>query len=134
MGEKRFSSEEARTRWREVLDAAAAGERVVIERYGQPVAVVTGYGAETKQVGEETVVYQTGADPQMKATLLAELKAELLAELQQTAAWQEGWLSLQREIAAEGGVLPGLTTEAIVTQLRQTREAIFAAEYAHLYR
>jgi len=35
-----LSSEDARIRWRDVLDAAGAGLDVVIERYGKPMAAV----------------------------------------------------------------------------------------------
>jgi prevent-host-death family protein len=35
-----FNSEDARTRWRDVLDDAAAGLDVVIARYGKPMAAV----------------------------------------------------------------------------------------------
>ncbi len=35
-----LNSEEARTRWRDILDAAATGQDVVIARYGKPMAAV----------------------------------------------------------------------------------------------
>lgn len=38
-----YSSDEARSRWRDVLDAALAGDDVVIERYGKPAAAVIPY-------------------------------------------------------------------------------------------
>ena len=40
---RHLSSEQARAHWRETLDAVAAGERIVIERYGRPVAVLAPY-------------------------------------------------------------------------------------------
>jgi prevent-host-death family protein len=35
-----FNSEDARTRWRDILDAAGRGLDVVIARYGKPMAAV----------------------------------------------------------------------------------------------
>lgn len=35
-----LSSEDARTRWRDILDAAGTGQDVVIARYGKPMAAV----------------------------------------------------------------------------------------------
>lgn len=38
-----FKSDEARSRWRDMMDAALTGERVIIERYAKPQAVLIGY-------------------------------------------------------------------------------------------
>ncbi len=35
-----YDSQDARKRWRDILDAASAGEDIVIERYGKPTAAV----------------------------------------------------------------------------------------------
>jgi prevent-host-death family protein len=35
-----LNSEDARTRWRDILDAAGTGQDVVIARYGKPMAAV----------------------------------------------------------------------------------------------
>lgn len=35
-----LNSDDARTRWRDILDAASAGKDVVIARYGRPTAAV----------------------------------------------------------------------------------------------
>lgn len=35
-----LNSEDARTRWRDILDAAGMGQDVVIARYGKPMAAV----------------------------------------------------------------------------------------------
>lgn len=44
MGREVLDSNEARTRWRDVLDRVSAGTAdVVIERYGRPVAAVIRY-------------------------------------------------------------------------------------------
>jgi prevent-host-death family protein len=40
---KALSSEQARNQWQDVIDAAVAGENVIIERYGKPTAVVIPY-------------------------------------------------------------------------------------------
>jgi prevent-host-death family protein len=96
MAEIRMSSDEARTKWREVLDTAVAGNQIIIERYGKPVAVIAPYASsEAKMVREETAVYQIDSpDKQaLKAALINEIKAELLAEPQ----WRE--MILQYELA-----------------------------------
>ena len=96
MAQIRMSSDEARTKWREVLDTAVAGNQIIIERYGKPVAVIAPYASsEAKMVREETAVYQIDSpDKQtLKAALINEIKAELLAEPQ----WRE--MILQYELA-----------------------------------
>jgi hypothetical protein len=49
--------------------------------------------------------------------------------------WQKGWRELHEMIQRDGG-LPhvGNTTEEIVEHMRKTRQEVFEAEYAHLYR
>ena len=85
MAEIRMSSDEARSKWRELLDAAVAGNPIIIERYGKPVAVMVPYAnyvqpaAETITMREETAVYQTREWETVKAELLAELRQELFA-------------------------------------------------------
>lgn len=84
MAEIRMSSDEARTKWRQVLDTAVAGNHVIIERYGKPVAMILPYAdteqsSEIKTVREETAVYQTRDWEALKSELLAELRQELLA-------------------------------------------------------
>ena len=80
----KMSSDEARTKWREVLDTAVAGNQIVIERYGKPVAVIMPHSeyvqsaGQTETIGEETAVYQTRDWEIVKAELLAELMQELL--------------------------------------------------------
>jgi len=39
------NANEARTKWRDVLDTVAAGKPVVVERYGKPVAAVIPFDA-----------------------------------------------------------------------------------------
>lgn len=93
MTEIRMSSDEARTKWRQVLDTAVAGNHVVIERYGKPVVTIiaheeykTVFGQieQDSMLREATAVYQTASrewDMQsLKADLITKIKAELLAE------------------------------------------------------
>jgi len=62
---------------------------------------------------------------------------EMLGRLVKMAAAQKDWLrdlnALRDQIKAEGGLTVGATKEQVVENLRQTRQEIFAAEYAHLY-
>lgn len=95
MAQIRMSSDEARSKWREVLDTAVAGNQIIIERYGKPVAVIAPYAAfdpssEAKMVREETAVYQTREWEIVKAELLAELRQELLASPAPAEAAQVG--------------------------------------------
>jgi hypothetical protein len=52
----------------------------------------------------------------------------------ETDDWAAQLQQLRRQIAESGGVLSGLTKEDIVNQLRETRQELFEAEYAHLYK
>ncbi len=47
--------------------------------------------------------------------------------------WVEGWNQLRKQVGKSGGIIVGLTKDEIVSRLRQTRQEIFEAEYAHLY-
>ncbi len=38
-----FKSEEARSRWRDMMDTALIGGKVIVERYNKPQAVLIGY-------------------------------------------------------------------------------------------
>lgn len=131
-----ISSEKARARWREILDSVAAGEEIVIERYGRPVAVIAPYRQETPagQVREPAPVYDTAALAQLKAEIIAEVLAELEARPPEPLSWREGLALLQKQVSDSGGLGFGDDPEAIVEQMRRTRQEIFEAEYAHLYR
>lgn len=82
MADKTISSDQARAKWRELLDMAAAGDHIIIERYGKPVAVLVPYQDYAPQgmVREGTAVYRTPNWEAMKAELAAEIKADLLTE------------------------------------------------------
>lgn len=63
---------------------------------------------------------------------------EVLTQLVNTAYQRRAWLqeltALREQIQREGGLQVGLTKEEVIQRLRQTRQEIFEAEYAHLYR
>lgn len=145
------SSDQARTGWRDLLDGVIAGDVVIIERYGKPVAAMLAYAdyvamqAELEAAREMDATgrtlrerplladtYRTWAE--MKRELLAEIRAELGAPGTTPAAWQAGWTTLRQQIDQSGGVMRGLSKAEIVTRLRETRQELFEAEYAHLYR
>lgn len=173
MATKTISSDQARAKWRELLDTAVAGNHIIIERYGQPVAVLVPYQdyGQLGVVKEETAVYQTNNWAAIKAELAAEIKADILTEpdirnallqyerrqlhqheldhLEEELAaeiktepvteaidtddWATRLQHLQQLIAETGGIMIGLTKDEIVERMRQTRQEIFEAEYAHLY-
>jgi prevent-host-death family protein len=135
MTAKIISSDQARAKWRELLDTAVAGDPVIIERYGKPVAVLIPYQdyAESSVVRERTAVYQTQDWQTLKAELIAEIKAELKTQMGETNFWTSQLAQLRQQIAQTGGPMALQTKDEIVTQLRQTRQEIFEAEYAHLY-
>ncbi len=130
MADKVFSSDKARAKWREVLDTAVAGDNVIIERYGKPVAVLISYQEflgtidQSKQLHEETAVYEGIERQQAKNELLDELRSE----------WIAGWAELRRQLNQDGGLMVGMSKDEIVARLQETRQEIFEAEYAHLYR
>jgi hypothetical protein len=63
---------------------------------------------------------------------------DVIARLVEEASQRSGWLrnlrELREQIQANGGLAIGASKEAVVAQLRETRESIFDIEYAHLYR
>jgi len=136
---RHIASEKARAHWREVLDAVAAGETVVIERYGQPVATLAPFidDAEEKHLGEPAPVYHplvVESIEEFKQEIIADVLAELAVMRDKPHPWREGLAALQASIAASGGLNVGETTEEIVEHMRRTRQEVWDAEYAHLYR
>ena len=85
---------------------------------------------------------------QLPAGLYAELQAlaqeehtepvAILSQLIKAASQRRAWLTdlaaLRDQIAQSGGLQVGSSREEVVERLRETRRAIFEAEYAHLYR
>ena len=49
-------------------------------------------------------------------------------------AWLQDVRTLREQIRQEGGLQVGNTRDQVVERLRKTRQEIFEAEYAHLYR
>jgi len=49
-------------------------------------------------------------------------------------SWRQTWEDLCQLVKEEGGLNVGATKEKVVEQMRKTRQEIFEAEYAHLYR
>jgi hypothetical protein len=60
--------------------------------------------------------------------------AQFVAVANQQKNWLQNLTALRQQIQAEGGLQLGDTKEMIVARLHQTRQEIFEAEYAHLYR
>lgn len=134
-----ISSEKARAHWRELLDSVAAGEEIVIERYGRPVAVLAPYRAETTTAGaarEPSPVYEydAAAREQLKAEIVAQLLEELAITEPARKSWREELDELRASIAAHGGMGFSDDPKVIIEQTRRIRDEIFEAEYAHLYR
>ena len=67
-------------------------------------------------------------------TNLVEMLAQRVKLTRQRRGWVRGWKELQALVEQEGGLQVGTTREAVVEQMRKTRQEIFEAEYAHLYR
>ncbi|MCS6841149.1 MAG: type II toxin-antitoxin system Phd/YefM family antitoxin [Roseiflexaceae bacterium] len=84
-----LNSDDARTRWRDILDAANRGEDVVIARYGKPTAVVipiADYEALQEELEDLRAARRAQAaletwrkDP-AQGRPYTEVRAELLAE------------------------------------------------------
>jgi hypothetical protein len=62
------------------------------------------------------------------------LLVKLLKTALQQYLWRKGWQELREMVQRDGGLQVGNTIEEIVEHMRKTREEIFEAEYAHLYR
>jgi hypothetical protein len=67
------------------------------------------------------------------ADLIAQAVQRYLAEIQRQS-WQQEFRELQKQVRAAGGLKLGATKEEIIAKLREQREQLFEAEYAHLYR
>ena len=130
-----ISSVQTRARWRDILDATAAGEQIVIQRYGRPVAILVPYQSEpTAHVREPGPIYEAESLAALKEEITADVTARILNTIDRPLTWAEGLALIQQQVAAIGGLGFGDNAEAIVEQMRQTRREIFEAEYAHLYR
>lgn len=134
---RHISSEKARASWREILDAVDSGERIVIERYGRPVAMLAPYHAEgsgTKPVREPAAIYDAGTLEQLKAEIISSVLAEMAANMLEPLPWSEGLAEIQRLERESDSPFANMTTDEIVEKMRETRREIVEAEYAHLYR
>ncbi len=62
---------------------------------------------------------------------------EIVARLVDAATQRRAWLrtldELREQIKRDGGLHVGANRDEVVERLRQTRQDIFDAEYAHLY-
>lgn len=63
-----------------------------------------------------------------------EMLRRWIAATQEQQSWRQGWDELRQLVREEGGLSVGTTKEEVVEQMRKTRQEIFEAEYAHLYR
>jgi len=85
-----LDSNRARAKWRDILDAATAGDSdVVIERYGKPVVAVIAYGdfvalqdelADLRAARRAAAIYEEWKREPSSARPYAEFRAELVAE------------------------------------------------------
>ena len=64
----------------------------------------------------------------------SDLIAQWLVQERKRRRWLQEWKSLQQQVIGEGGFEDNVSAEAIVAQTRKTRQEIWDAEYAHLYR
>lgn len=65
---------------------------------------------------------------------LVEMLAHWTTLARQRRVWLRELQDLRDLIQQEGGLTVGNTKEEVVAQLRKTRQELFEAEYAHLYR
>mgnify|MGYP003382495048 FL=1 len=132
---RHIASEKARAHWREILDAVAAGEEIVIERYGRPVATLAPYPQDLAPgVREPSPVYDSADLHALKEEIAVDVAAHILQIIGPPLTWPEGLALLQKQVADAGGLGFGDDPDAIVEQMRKTRQEIFEADYAHLYR
>jgi prevent-host-death family protein len=132
---RHLSSEQARAHWRETLDAVAAGERIVIERYGRPVAVLAPYAERpSAELREPGPIYDSPSYERLKTEVVAEVIAELGAAQMEPVPWLEGLTKLQDLVRDSGSPFTEMTTDEIVEQMRETRREVVEELYGHLYR
>ena len=60
--------------------------------------------------------------------------AAWVEEARQRRQWQLGWANLRAQVQRDGGFQVDETSEDIVALTRRSRQELFEAEYAHLYR
>ncbi|HOT93151.1 MAG TPA: hypothetical protein PLN71_16435 [Anaerolineae bacterium] len=65
---------------------------------------------------------------------LVEMLRRWIKQTSEQRAWIQAWDDLRRLVQEEGGLHVGTTKEEVVEHMRKTRQEIFEAEYAHLYR
>ncbi|MBN1484790.1 MAG: hypothetical protein JXA37_08720 [Chloroflexia bacterium] len=75
----------------------------------------------------QSLALESGMDP-------VEMLMRWVAQARQRREWIQGWEELADLIRQEGGLQVGTTKDQVVEQMRRTRQEIFEAEYAHLYR
>ncbi len=88
-----------------------------------------------------TIPVQLPAEVYTKLTQLAAEEqvdpAEVVSRLIDAATQHRVWLrnlsALREQIQRDGGIHVGDSREEVVERMRQTRQEIFDAEYAHLY-
>ena len=86
-----LDSKEARTKWRDLLDVASAGEAdVIITRYGKPAAVLIDY--------EDYIAWQEELD-ELRAARRA---AAAVKEWEEDPATARPWAEFKAELIAEG--------------------------------
>jgi prevent-host-death family protein len=105
---KTMNSEQARTQWRDLLDLASRGEKVVIERHGKPTAIVMSY--EVYQTMEATL---QGAESDETARTHGEQMAAILERIaaRSERVMDEDPVQWQRELRKERP-LPGRSEDA----------------------
>ncbi len=86
-----LDSKEARTKWRDLLDATSAGEAdVIITRYGKPAAVLIDY--------DDYIAWQEELDD-LRAARRA---AAAVREWEQDPTTARPWSEFKAELVAEG--------------------------------
>ena len=65
---------------------------------------------------------------------VAEFIRAMISEKIEERQWRRNLKELQEEVRKSGGLGLGKTKEEVIEALRRSRQEIFDAEYAHLYR
>ena len=84
-----MKSDEARQSWRDMLDLAASGDSVIVERYNKPVAVMISYEAwlavqeelEDLELGTRaSAIYERWKQDPSRARAWEDVESDLLAD------------------------------------------------------
>lgn len=90
--------------------------------------------SQAAQLREPGPVYDFTSYQRLKTEVVAEVIAELGIAQMEPVPWLEGLTKLQELVRESGNPFTDMTTDEIVTKMRETRREVVEEMYGHLYR